>query len=96
MVVCHLMQIVFFFQSEMPEAFNIGSLPFLWLVCNVVNITIDAVRYRMLYLPLLFCLSHTYGMVIVGCLPLFQPFLWLVCYVVYIAIDAVRYQTLVL
>jgi hypothetical protein len=52
------MQIVFFFQSEMPEAFNIGSLPFLWLVCNVVNITIDAVRYRMLYLLLLFFIPY--------------------------------------
>ena len=66
LVACHLMQIVVFFQSEMPEAFNIGSQPFLWLVWYVVNISIDAVRYRMLYLLLLF-LSHTYGMVIDVC-----------------------------
>lgn len=42
----------------MPEAFNIGSLPFLWLVCYVVYISTDAVRYRMLYLLLLFFIPN--------------------------------------
>ena len=58
LVACHLMQIVVFFQSEMPEASNIVSLPFLWLVCYVVYISTDAVRYRMLYLLLLFFIPY--------------------------------------
>ena len=45
----------------MPEASDIGSQPFLWLVCYVGMCIHDAVRYRTLVSLHLFdsCLAHT-------------------------------------
>ena len=66
----------FIFRNGCLSASDIGSQPFLWLVCYVGMYIHDAVRYRTAVLSHLIdsCLSHTFGMGIIVLIVVSQPF----------------------